>query len=521
MESPDQTIPRLLLAAAEAHGARPAVVPPDGPIVSYAELLARALRAGAVFRSLGIEKGDRVGIWLPNSLEWVEAALGAFFIGAAVVPVSTRMKGAEAAQALRRSGAKALLARETFLGADYGRMLEGEDLPALRSRLRAGPGRADWTSWEALTADAPQAALQEVRESGLAVQPDDLAEVIFTSGTTGFPKGAMIRHGQAVRTYSFYARRADVRPGDKYLIIAPMFHSFGFKAGVVVAIASGAAIHPVEVFDAAEALETIEREKITVMGGPPTIFTSLLEANRQARRDISSLHSIVTGGSTVDPAMITALQNEVGVDVVINAYGLTECAALVTMTSADDPVDLIANTAGRAIDGVEIRCVDEGENPVPTGEPGEIQVRGYNVMSGYFEDPAETAKAIRADGWFRTGDVGVLDAAGYLRITDRIKDMFIVGGFNCYPAEIERLMSEHPDVREVAVVGVPDSRLGEVGKAFVVPRQGAAFDPDAFIAWCREHMANYKVPRFVETLEALPRNPMGKIQKFLLRQGAR
>jgi acyl-CoA synthetase (AMP-forming)/AMP-acid ligase II len=519
MEGADLTIPRLVLGSVAAHGDRPAVAPPDGPIVTYEALLERALRAGAAWRALGVEKGDRVGIWLPNSLEWVEAALGAFFIGAVVLPVSTRMKGAEAAYTLRKSAAKALLARGSFLGADYAQMLEGEDLPALQHRIRTGPGESNWLSWEALVAEPSGVAMDAVRETGLSARPDDLAEVIFTSGTTGFPKGAKISHRQVTRTYGFYADRADVRPGDRYLVIAPMFHSFGFKAGVIVSLAKGAAVYPVEVFDAGEALQIIAREKITVMGGPPTIFTSLLEANRAAGRDISSLHSIVTGGSMVDPAMIRALQDDVGVDVVVNAYGLTETTALVTMTHPDDPVELIAETAGRAIDGVEVRCVDAEETPVPAGEPGEIQVRGYNVTSGYFEDEAATATAISADGWFRTGDVGILDHAGYLRITDRIKDMIIVGGFNVYPAEIERIILTHPDVREVALIGVADPRMGEVGKAFVVPRDPAAFDPDAFIAWCRERMANYKVPRAVEALEALPRNPMGKIQKFLLRPG--
>jgi acyl-CoA synthetase (AMP-forming)/AMP-acid ligase II len=481
-------------------------------------MLERVLRAGAALRRLGIEKGDCVGVWLPNSLEWVEAAMGAFFIGAVVVPVSTRMKGEEAAYLLRKSRARALLARDRFLGTDFTHLLDDEDLPVLRQRLLVGEETGAWRSWRHLTAEADAGALEAVLTSGRAIAPGDLAEVIFTSGTTGFPKGAMLRHGQIVRTYRLYAERADIRAGDRYLVIAPMFHSFGLNAGAMLSLMRGATIYPVEVFDPAHELETIEREKITVMGGPPTIFSSILEANRTAGRDISSLHSIVTGASMVDPAMIRALQQDVGVDVVINAYGLTEASALVTMTAADDPIDVVAHTAGRAIDGTEVRCVDQDEHPVPIGEAGEIQVRGFNVISGYFEDEDATARTISPDGWLRTGDVGVVDADGNLTVTDRIKDMFIVGGFNAYPAEIERIMLEHPQVREVAVVGAPDPRLGEVGKAFVVPEDPAHFDPRAFLAWCRDRMANYKVPRTVAVLDALPRNPMGKIQKFLLRQ---
>jgi acyl-CoA synthetase (AMP-forming)/AMP-acid ligase II len=518
MDGDELTLPRALLASVEAQGDRPALVRPDGQVVSYRAMLDRALRAGAALRGLGIRKGDCIGVWLPNSLEWVEAALGAFFIGAVVVPVSTRMKGEEAAYLLRKSRARALVVRDRFLGVDFTRLLDDEDLPALESRLVAGEAREGWRAWRDLVAAPGAGAMEAVLASGRAVAPEDLAEVIFTSGTTGFPKGAMLRHGQIVRTYRFYADRADIRAGDRYLIIAPMFHSFGLNAGAMLSLMRGATIYPVEAFDPPHELETIEREKITVMGGPPTIFSSILEANRTAGRDISSLHSIVTGASMVDPAMIRALQEDVGVDVVVNAYGLTEASALVTMTAADDPIEVIANTAGRAIDGTEIRCVDQDEQPVPVGEPGEIQVRSFNVISGYFEDPDATARAITPDGWLRTGDVGVIDANGDLTVTDRIKDMFIVGGFNAYPAEIERIMLEHPQVREVAVVGAPDARLGEVGKAFVVPDDPAAFDPQAFIAWCRDHMANYKVPRAVVVLDALPRNPMGKIQKFLLRQ---
>jgi acyl-CoA synthetase (AMP-forming)/AMP-acid ligase II len=517
MDGPELTLPRVFLASVEAQGERPAVVRPDGRVVSYRELLDRALRVGAALRGLGIQKGDCIGVWLPNSLEWVEAAMGAFFIGAVVVPVSTRMKGEEAAYLLRKSHARALIARDTFLGIQFTRLLDDEDLPDLRHRLVAGEASDGWRSWRDLTATAAEGALDEVMTSALAVAPDDLAQVIFTSGTTGFPKGAMLRHGQIVRTYRFYAERADIRAGDRYLIIAPMFHSFGLNAGVMVSLARGGAIYPVEVFDPAEAARIIEQEQITVMGGPPTIFSSVLEANRTVGRDISCLHSIVTGASMVDPAMIRALQQDVGVDVVVNAYGLTEASALVTMTAADDPIEIIANTAGRAIEGTEVRCVDPEDNPVPAGEPGEIQVRGQNVISGYFEDDEATARAISPDGWLRTGDVGVLDADGNLTVTDRIKDMFIVGGFNAYPAEIERIMLEHPQLREVAVVGARDPRLGEVGKAFVVPADAASFDADEFIAWCRERMANYKVPRAVVVLDALPRNPMGKIQKFLLR----
>ena len=513
-----RTIPGAVVEAAARYADTPAIVE-RGNVLTYQGLLDRALRAGAVFAGHGVTRGDRVAIFLPNSAAWVEAALGAAFVGAVIVPVSTRLKAQEAAYIIRKSGARVLVAASSFLGTDYAAMLDGHDLPELRIRIRCGLGGGAGDEWAAALAAVDDEAKARTHASGSQVRESDLGEIIFTSGTTGFPKGAMLRQGQIIRVYGIWADGIGIRADDRYLIIAPMFHSFGFKAGVIASILKGATMYPVRIFDAAETLKTIETERITVMGGPPTIFSSLLELNTTVGRDISSLRSVATGASMVSPELIRTLQQDVGVDIVVNAYGLTESSALVTMTRPDDPVELIATTAGKVIEGVEMRCVDQDDRPAQAGEPGEIQVRGHNVMAGYFEDEAETAKAFTADGWLRTGDVGIVDAAGYLRVTDRLKDMFIVGGFNCYPAEIEKLMLGHPDVGEVAVVGVPDARLGEVAKAFVVPKDGIAFDAEAFIAWCRRNMANYKVPRSVETIAALPRNAMGKVQKFILRDG--
>lgn len=515
----ERTIPGAVIDAANRHAEAPAIVE-QGNVLTYQRLLDRALRAGAVFAGHGVGKGDRVAILLPNSTAWVEAALGAAFIGAVVVPVSTRLKAQEAAYILRKSGARVLVAAGNFLGTDYAAMIDDHDVPDLRVRIRCSLGEGDGDEWAAALAAVDEDAKARTLESGRAVRENDIAEIIFTSGTTGFPKGAMLRQGQVVRVYGIWAEGTGIRAGDRYLIIAPMFHSFGFKAGVIASILKGATMYPVRIFGAAETLRTIEAERITVMGGPPTIFTSLLEMNEAAGHDLSSLRSVATGASMVSPELIRTLQRDVGVEIVVNAYGLTESCALVTMTRPDDPVELIATTAGRVIEGVEMRCMSQDGRLAQTGEPGEIQVRGHNVMAGYFEDEAETAKAMTADGWLRTGDIGIVDAAGYLRVTDRLKDMFIVGGFNCYPAEIEKLMLAYPGIREAAVVGVPDARLGEVAKAFVVPKEGTGFDAESFIAWCRQNMANYKVPRSVETIAALPRNAMGKVQKFLLRDGS-
>lgn len=509
-----QTIGHALRSAAVLHADRQAVITAQGS-VTYSTLWQRALRAGAALRGLGVDRGDRVAIWLPNSLEWIEAAVGAALLGAIIVPVSTRLKGQEASYILSKSGARVLLAPREFLGQDYLDMLRGQHLPQLAASLRTDFGGDG--EWEQATKAAGGPALEAVSQGALEVGPADVAEIIFTSGTTGFPKGVMLRHEQVISVYTVWADGTAIRTGDRYLIIAPMFHSFGFKAGVIASILKGATMYLVATFDAAETLATIEKERITVMGGPPTIFSSLIQLNETVGRDLSSLRSVATGASMVSPDLIRTLQNDLGVERVVNAYGLTETSALVTMTRPEDSVEVIATTAGAPIDGVELRCVDKDDTAVASGEPGEIQVRGHNVMAGYYEEPEETAKAFTADGWLRTGDVGVVDAGGNLCVTDRLKDMFIVGGFNCYPAEIEKIMLAYPTLREVAVIGVPDARLGEVAKAFVVADDKTSFDIPDFIAWCRNNMANYKVPRFVEALPALPRNAMGKVQKFLLR----
>jgi HIP---CoA ligase len=513
-----ETIPSLLARAAAAFGSRPAVIGP-GMSVSYDELMHRVLKAGALLATSGVTKGDRVAIWLPNGSEFIEAALATAFVGACVVPLNTRLKGREAAYILRKARPTVLISVGEFLGVNYADALANEDFPSIRKRFRVGPGDSRWAEWSGAVSSVDDSALAKISQVAASVGPDDIAEVMYTSGTTGFPKGAMLRHSQIVRAYGLWAERIGIHAGDRYLIIAPMFHSYGFKAGVLACIAAGAAMYPVATFDAAEAIEIIETQRITVTGGPPTIFISLLAKNEDLKRDISSLRSVSTGGSMVPPAMIRALQ-AIGVKSILNAYGLTEATALVTMTSADDEPETIAATSGRPIHGVEVRCAKSDDTPCSLGEAGEIQVKGFDVMAGYFEDPVATQQAFTADGWLKTGDIGVIDERSNLRVTDRLKDMFIVGGFNCYPAEIERILLECPGVAQVAVVGVPDERMGEVGKAFVVPKIRADFSAEPFLAWCRQNMANYKVPRHVEVVDVIPRNAMGKIQKFLLRDHA-
>jgi acyl-CoA synthetase (AMP-forming)/AMP-acid ligase II len=282
----------------------------------------------------------------------------------------------------------------------------------------------------------------------------------------------------------------------------------------------GATMLPHAVFDVPAIFERVRKERVSVLPGPPTIYQAFLAHEDRARFDLSCLRLAVTGAAPTPVELIRRMRDELGFDTVVTGYGLTECCGTVSMCRADDDPETIATTSGRALPDVEVRCVDTDGNEVPRGEPGEVIVRGYNVMRGYFDDDAATAATIDSDGWLHTGDVAVMDERGYLQITDRIKDMFIAGGFNCYPAEIEKLLFASEDIAHAAVIGIPDERMGEVGMAFVVPVPGRAPTEASVIAWCRENMSNYKVPRRVEIVDALPMNASGKVTKFVLRERA-
>jgi acyl-CoA synthetase (AMP-forming)/AMP-acid ligase II len=537
------TVPGLVAFAAERFAEREAVV--DGAErITFAELADRAIEVTRALMAAGIEPGERVAIWAPNMAGWVVAALGTLGSGAVLVPLNTRFKGEEAAYVLRRSGARLLFTVRGFLGNDYPAMLEGQEVPALERIVLLRDDVADGEASEPTDTDeVPIFAWDEflgavdgvvegadgvvgvpvlehdARNRWQAVRPSDLSDLIFTSGTTGKPKGVMTTHAQTLRTFAIWSQIVGLAEGDRYLIVNPFFHTFGYKAGIVACLMRGATIVPLPVFDVEQVLATVAAERITVLPGPPTLYQSILDHPRRAEFDLSTLRLAVTGAAVVPVEMILRMRAELTFGSVLTAYGLTESTGVVTMCRPGDAPEVIAETSGRAIPGVEVRTVDDAGGDVATGEPGEVVVRGFTVTQGYLDDPEATADAVDADGWLHTGDIGVLDEAGNLRITDRKKDMFIAGGFNAYPAEIEGVLLRHEWVGQVAVVGVPDERLGEVGHAFVVARPGADTEalPGALVAWARQHMANYKVPRRVEVVEVLPTNASGKVLKTELR----
>ena len=492
------TIPAVLRAAAARFGDHPAYVE-GGSRLSYAGLLERVRRTAAGYRAAGLRPGGRVVVWAPNSVDWVVAALAVSYAGGTLVPANSRYTGREVADIVDRTGAVLVVLADGFLGRHQSEELRAaSDLGSVRAVLDL----ADLSAVETEPGD-----IDDVAD---AVSPDDVADILFTSGTTGVPKGAMSAHRHTVGVSRTWGELGGVTSEDRYLVISPFFHSFGYKVGIITGLTTGATLYPVATFDLDETMRLVETERITVLPGAPTIYQSLLGAPGREGRDLSSLRLAVTGAAVVPVVLIermrAAAPEGLGIDQVVTAFGMTE-AVVVTMARDGDPADLVASTCGRAIPGMETRISETD---------GELLVRGDYVMLGYLDDPAATAEAIDEDGWLHTGDVGVLDDAGNLRITDRLKDMYISGGFNVYPAEVEQLLLRLDGVADAAVVGVPDERMGEVGKAYVV-RSSPDLSESDVIEFAREHLANFKVPRQVEFLDALPRNLSGKVLKKDLR----
>jgi acyl-CoA synthetase (AMP-forming)/AMP-acid ligase II len=500
--------------------------------LTYRQLDEAVSAAAAAFIASGVVVGDRVSIWAPNSAAWIVAALGMQRAGACLVPLNTRFLGDEAGYVLRESGARVLLTVNGFLGRDYLTTLQeanggsGAERPVaslpdlervviLEGALPAGPGVLDWAAFLAEgQAISPDAVQTRAREVG----PEDVSDVLFTSGTTGRPKGAVCTHGQTLRAYAVWSQVVGLRQGDRYLVVNPFFHGFGYKAGWLACVLSGATALPARTLDVPQVLDAVRREGVTVLPGTPTLYQTMLEHPAFSAGDVKTLRLAVTGAANVPPALLTRIRDEMGFEHIVTGYGLTESCAIVSMCRYDDPMEVVASSAGHPLPGLEVRILGDAGQPLAAGEAGEVVVRGYTVMRGYLNDPAGTAEAIDADGWLHTGDIGVVDEQGRIRITDRLKDMYIVGGFNAYPAEIESMLSRHPAVASCAVIGVPDERMGEVGMAFIVLRRETdPVGPEELIAWCRANMANYKVPRQVKVVDALPLNASGKVLKAVLR----
>jgi HIP---CoA ligase len=504
------TIPAAVEWAVREFGDAEAVADrgPGGSRLSYRELGERVTAMAGALIDMGLAPRDRVAVWAPNTYQWVLAALGTLSAGGVLVPISTRSTGPEALDVIARSGARVLFVAGGFLGVDrLGALLAaagapdaGGDLERLALVVRMPE------EWD----DFLQAgSLAQARRRAAAVRPGDLSDIMFTSGTTGRSKGAMTSHERTLGVARAWAGCTGLTACDRYLVVNPFFHTFGYKAGILACLVSGAALVPQAAFDAGEAMRLIQAERITVLPGAPTIYVSILDHPSRGAFDLSSLRLAVTGAADVPVALVERMRQELNFETVLTGYGLTE-AVVVTMCRPGDAPEVVSGSSGRAAAGFEVR-IGPGE---------EILLRGPNLMLGYLDDPTATALAIDGSGWLHTGDAGRLDAAGNVTITGRIKDMYICGGFNVYPAEVEQVLTRLDGVAESAVIGVPDPRLGEVGQAFLVTRPGHVLAEADVLAFCRERLANYKVPRRVVFSDALPRNASGKVLKRVLREGA-
>lgn len=513
-----RTLPELVQAAADQFGDHIAIND-CGNITTYYDLNQIRVQSAKACMALGVEKGDRCVIWGTNLAEWIFAAIGIQSAGGVMVPLSPRFQGEEAADIIGRTEAKLLFTLTKLEKGSPLEMLETFDLPSVTERIMLQSEDHRGLSFQEFLDLGDQVSDEDFDTRANSIEPEDVMDMLFTSGTTGKPKGVLCTHEQNIRVFETYADTLEFDPNDRYLIINPFFHSFGYKAGWLSCIIAGCTIYPMAAFDREGVMQKIQDDKITVMPGAPALYEMILADPNRANFDLSSLRLGVTGAAPVSVQLVEDMWNKLGFETVVTAYGMTESTGVVTICRPDDPAEVISGTSGKAINGVEVKCANPSTGvEVERGEEGEIWVRGYNVMKGYFQMPEATAETITEDGWMKTGDIGVMDKDGYIRITDRLKDMYIMNGENVYPAEVEGVIRRLEQVAQVAVIGVPKQPQGEVGMAFIVLNDGASLSVDALKDHCKDCIASFKLPYYVEFVESLPLNASGKVLKQELKK---
>jgi len=523
-----RTLSQVLRDTTEKFPQRNAILDPSGTTLTYEQLDKKVDELARGMLELGVAKGDKIGLWMPNVPEWVVAYYAIARIGAVMVPMNTRYKTHEVEYILNNSEATTLFAVDAFAGIDYLSMI-GEirgNLPNLKHVIVVGEPGQDMHSLDSIVEQGANllddGKLAQREES---CDPMDNVFILYTSGTTGNPKGAMLSHHNIAKNAEQVTEVLHTADPDVFLLGVPFFHCFGCVMGIAGAITWGAAMVPMQIFKPVEALELVERFGVSVLYGVPTMFVLELEEYRKGKADgtsydVSTLRTGIMAGAPCPVEVMRGVMEDMHCNVSI-AYGLTEASPVITMTRFDDSVALRVETVGRALDGIEVKIADEDRNPLATGEMGELACRGYNVMMGYYKMPDKTAESIDADGWLYSGDLATVDKDGYVQIVGRKKDMLICGGFNVYPAEIEEYLFTHPKVQNVSVIGMPDKVMGEVAVAYIIPREGQVIDPQEIVDFCVGEIANFKVPRYVQMIDELPMTQSGKIQKFRLREIAK
>lgn len=519
----------VLDATTARHGDRTAVVQGDRRL-TWSEVADASRRLARALLAQGIGRGDNIALWLPNHPEWLLLWLAAVRIGAAVVPVNTRYTPDEAAYVLARSEARLLVVEADFLGLDHPAMFReicpdwdgahSDRLPDLRGVVVVGAAPAGTRGFEELLASADLVDDATLAAATGEVVSTDPVAVVFTSGTTGRPKGVVHTHA-AVTMMRAVGAVMDYGPEDVVLGHLPLFHVSGLFSSFLPAVITGAAYVQLDTWDPGVALRLLHDEGVTVLSGIPTHFIDLLHHPDLSRTDTSKLRTGWIGGSMLPVEVLSGARDVLGMKALLPVYGMTELTSTTTLGRPDDPVESLLAGKGLPLSGYEIRLVDPtSQAPVPVGTEGEILVRGYVVMRGYYRDPDATAAVLDSDGWFRTGDLGVFDERGYLAVTGRISDLFIVGGNNVHPADVEHVLTAHPDVAQAHVVARSDPRLGEVPVAFVERRVDTGTTAEDLLAHCRARLAGFKVPREIRFVSTWPSTPTGKVQRSRLREMA-
>jgi len=493
---------------------------PPGHRWTYRELDADTDALARGLLAAGIAPRDRVGIWAPNCGEWVLLQFATAKIGAILVNINPAYRGHELAYVLRQAGVRLLVSAESFKTSDYRAMVDEVrgDLPGLERVIYLGT-----PEWDQIAAgpgtDGDDDALAR-REAGLAF--DDPINIQYTSGTTGFPKGATLSHHNILNNGFFIGEMCRYTEHDRVCIPVPFYHCFGMVLGNLAAITHGSCIViPAPGFEPGATLRAAQDERCTSLYGVPTMFIAELALPDFASYDLSALRTGIMAGSPCPVEVMKRVMSEMHMSEVTIAYGMTETSPVSCQTRPDDDTERRVSTVGRVHPHVEVKIINPDSGLVlPLGEPGEMCTRGYSVMLGYWDEPEKTAEAIDAGRWMHTGDLAVMDAAGYLNIVGRIKDMVIRGGENVYPREVEEFLYTHPAIEDVQVIGVPDERYGEELCAWVKLRPGAALTSDEVRAYCQGKIAHYKVPRYVHFTDSFPMTVTGKVQKYKMREAS-
>jgi len=507
----------------------------QGVCWTYGEYLCEIEKLARGLLALGIRPGDRVGIWAPNCYEWCLAQFATAKIGAILVCVNPAYRVFELEYALSKSGCRAIIAAQQFKSSRYLDMLaklapelascapgrlRAQRLPQLEIVIRLGeettPGMFNFTSVCQMGGERERSQLHQVQAS---LSPQDVINIQFTSGTTGNPKGAALTHHNILNNANQVAAGMRLSENDVLCIPVPMYHCFGMVLGKLACVTRGAAaVFPSEAFEPGAVLEAVEAERCTALHGVPTMFIAELEHPDFAGYDLSSLRTGIMAGAPCPVEVMKKVIARMHMDEVLIAYGQTECSPVNHMTRADDPLEKRVKTVGRAGPHLEVKIVGEDGQVVPVGEKGDICARGYAVMKGYWEDPERTADTVDAEGWLHSGDLGVMDEEGYVAVVGRLKDMIIRGGENIYPREVEEFLFTHPDIQDAKVIGVPDEKYGEAVCAWVQLREGAQLSEDGIREYCKEHIAYFKVPRYIRLVREFPMTVTGKVQKFKMRE---